>query len=284
MFSNGNETLIASLTTPRVVEAVFSPEATRVALISENGNVLETYVGTFTKNDAGEGSIDGINLPTNVREIGFSDTGEEVYYLEETVSGTAGRAYDVLRQTSRTLFTIPFKDVRVLWGDTSYVYTSPSIHQSGYLYKVTGSTLELIETGRGLTAFAYENGFVVAREKNELFNATAYESSGSTILPYRALPEKCTGDNGATSSVFCAEPLIVPEGEYPDDWYKGVVSFSDTIWHSDVALGSDEFLVDLLAESGRSIDVVAIGNSLDGNYLYFINKNDDTLWMYDLTL
>jgi hypothetical protein len=39
---------------------------------------------------------------------------------------------------------------------------------------------------------------------------------------------------------------------------------------------------DLFAESGRQIDVLKIGIDPLDTYLYFINKNDNTLWIYEI--
>ncbi len=41
---------------------------------------------------------------------------------------------------------------------------------------------------------------------------------------------------------------------------------------------------DLEGESGREIDVSELHIDTDGQYVYFVNKNDGTLWLFDTTL
>ncbi len=64
----------------------------------------------------------------------------------------------------------------------------------------------------------------------------------------------------------------------------GTISFSDALWEVDTKNVISTPLVNLLIESGREIDVSQIGTDPEGKYIWFINKNDDTLWMYDTTI
>lgn len=287
MFSTGNESAFSSVTTPRIVEAVFSPDGNRVALTSENNDGLDVYVSTITRDDQGTVKLDGAALPTNIREVSFSDTGESVYYLEETSAGATGRSYNFARKVTETLFSIPLRDTQVLWRDPVYVYTTPTAEQAGYLYKLTGSTMSFTVLGeKGLMAIPYEEGLVLSTSVEEGLLSTAYEKGYAYTMPIGMFPDKCVDDPKATSTLYCAAPLEFESlsAAYPDDWYKGIVSFVDALWKIDVTKSEAVLVSDLLAESGRAIDVMEMGASEHGDYLYFINKNDDTLWMYDLTL
>jgi len=104
------------------------------------------------------------------------------------------------------------------------------------------------------------------------------------LSPVRLFLEKCTNNPTATSSLYCAAPRIIPFATYPDDWYKGVVSFVDSLWFVDFTGQAGTLLADLLRLSGREIDVSSIYVDESGRFLSFINKNDDTLWLYDLSL
>ena len=70
--------------------------------------------------------------------------------------------------------------------------------------------------------------------------------------------------------------------EFPDNWYKGLISFSDKLYKIDLEKSLAAQLVSPEQETGRELDVIDMNISQEGKVLYFINKNDNTLWMYEI--
>ena len=93
------------------------------------------------------------------------------------------------------------------------------------------------------------------------------------------MAEKCVWLEEKNPTVYCAIPIKLPNGNYPDVWYKGVVSTEDIIEKID--LNNDIYynVVNLSSESGEKIDVVDIDISPDETHLIFRNKIDGYLWM-----
>ena len=77
-------------------------------------------------------------------------------------------------------------------------------------------------------------------------------------------------------------PRSVDNGEYPDSWYQGVVSFNDKIWKVDINTNSSELIFDFQTESGKDFDVIEPFLSDDDEYLFFINKKDLSFWSLSL--
>ncbi len=153
----------------------------------------------------------------------------------------------------------------------------------GHLYRVGSSTLHYMTQGKeGLIAIPYSGGMVVTYNMNDTvvsktLGDTSYE------LPIVLVREKCAADPTASSTLYCAAPSGGMKGIFPDDWYKGEVSFTDILWKIDMEEQSATVLSNFLSESGREIDVSQIGMDANGIYIYFINKNDGTLWLFDTT-
>ena len=82
--------------------------------------------------------------------------------------------------------------------------------------------------------------------------------------------------------VLCAVPSSLPSGEYPDDWYQGLVGFSDDIWKIDTATGSVSELFSLKNYTTESIDAVRLFTDPTEAFLFFINKRDGALWALKL--
>ena len=159
--SSGQESLAGGTTIPQAVGAVFSPSGNRLAITAEKKDSHEITVGTITRNDAGEGVLDGIRLPENTHDVAFDNSGEKLWYLKETNAGTEGHEFDIPKQSDRTLFSIPLKDVRALWGKDTYIYTTPSVAQTGYIYKVDNGSLQYLrEGGLGLMGIEYRGGLI----------------------------------------------------------------------------------------------------------------------------
>ena len=82
--------------------------------------------------------------------------------------------------------------------------------------------------------------------------------------------------------IYCGIPVEIPSAVYPDTWYQGLVSFSDNLWSIDTADGTTDLLVQLPGEAKQTIDVIEPKLSPSENLLIFINKNDLTLWSFEL--
>jgi hypothetical protein len=81
--------------------------------------------------------------------------------------------------------------------------------------------------------------------------------------------------------VVCGVPSYFPEANYPDDWYKGVISFNDEIWIYDVNNFAKE-KVNISQRDKVALDIINPQLSEDDNFLLFQNKKDLSLWILDL--
>jgi hypothetical protein len=107
--------------------------------------------------------------------------------------------------------------------------------------------------------------------------------SGTTVeLKTFGLADKCVWSKSKDVAVICAVPNSIPLGLYPDDWYKGKISTTDTVRKIDYVNGIQTNISDLSADSNEKIDVVNPQVSKDDSYLIFRNKIDGYLWMLNL--
>jgi hypothetical protein len=99
---------------------------------------------------------------------------------------------------------------------------------------------------------------------------------------FKTLSDKCIWSNLRKNEIYCAVPTEIPNAMYPDDWYRGNVSFVDQIWHLDTNTGEVHLLANLLTLSSKLIDATDLTLDPKEDNLYFINKRDLTLWALDL--
>ena len=94
------------------------------------------------------------------------------------------------------------------------------------------------------------------------------------------LLEKCVWSRKNLTIFFCAISSSVGPNE-PESWYQGITHFSDQIWRFD----SENPFTDLLADPkdfNVSIDATNLELSPNEDYLFFINKDDLSLWALKL--
>lgn len=276
----GEEKLVSGTTIPGTREAVFSSDGSYVAITMQEGNTEKTLVGTL---DTGT-QFKGVSLPVGATEIAFGNATGTVHYMVKETSGTVGYSYKIASDTSSRVFSLPLRDIHVLWGDSLYVYTTPTAQQEGYLYKVVQNDLVYVTSGaRGLTALTSKDTALVTSSNGTEVTTSRIEHGFKDIpQPFPLIPEKCVVTSRAT---YCAIPKENLDAQsFPDAWYKGTVSYTDSLWEIYVTDGGATMVVDFLAESGRAIDVSTIGANMSGALIYFINKNDNTLWEFDTTL
>ena len=103
-----------------------------------------------------------------------------------------------------------------------------------------------------------------------------------TDLPLWALTEKCIWSEKNSSIIYCGVSSFIPRGDDLDAWYKGLTSFSDSVWMIDIETQTATVLVDPTEKAGEEFDLIKPVLSPDEEYLLFINKRDSTLWQLKL--
>jgi hypothetical protein len=68
----------------------------------------------------------------------------------------------------------------------------------------------------------------------------------------------------------------------PDLWYQGISHYSDRIWRFDVDTDYADVAVDPKKDFNIDIDAEKLFLSPSEDYLFFINKNDLSLWALKL--
>ena len=77
---------------------------------------------------------------------------------------------------------------------------------------------------------------------------------------------------------YCAAPREALLGTEPDNWYKGLSSYSDNIYK--ISVNSDT--VELVYSPIDQVDVDSIVLSEDNSFLFYKNRNNDSLWAVPL--
>lgn len=285
----GEETRISNTTigTGEVSHASFSADGVLVALRTKNDRQAEPLtIGTLNRLTQSLTTTQTAESVIDFKVLSSST----VVYSHETTRGLESSTYTVPTKKVTALFTAPFYAATIAWGSTTadahLLYTKPTYALEGYAYQARGGVLSrLPQSGFGLTTFVTPRYIVSTSQinykpKTEIYTTASGKRYSSPLI---LLPEKCVPSFKNPAIFWCAEEenLKLPM-DFPDSWYQGAISFSDSLWEINPEDYSSNMLVDMTEKSGRSIDAISMSVGESETALYFINKNDNTLWMYEL--
>ena len=240
-----DERKFSSTVIPKVYEAFFGNKGGSVIMryLKADNKTIETFLGALPKEYLGADSIGtsevkGSFLPENITDISISPDTSKVFYLFNTGDTVAGVTASLQTSTKVQIFSSPFTEWLSLWPNDKVVTltTKPSAYALGFAYSTNPNKKDfskILGGIAGLTTLTSPDGkMVLYGDKNLSLNILSLDTRNTYSAGVKTLPEKCVW--ATTSDVlYCAVPKYIDNGNYPDSWYQGEVSFSDVIWKID---------------------------------------------------
>jgi hypothetical protein len=288
---------------PRVVEAFFDDTATNIVMRYLKDDAIQTYIAKlkFAKIDPKltkeerdaipkTAEVSGDFLPENIKTVAISSDRKNLFFMSPTPGGVTASTYAFATKAKKQIFTSPLTEWIANWGGTKIdLTTKSSASVAGYSYSLpsaSGTLSKNIGGINGLTTLLSPDG------KKLLYSSSANNTLSTFILDLAtgkttsispsALPEKCVWTKDV-KAIYCAAPVKAVSAVYPDDWYKGKVSFDDALWKIDMRDMSGNIIYDFISKNKAYIDVTNLTLNSAENYLGFINKKDGVLWGFDLS-
>jgi len=280
---SGEEQRLSGTTVVQARDAHISRDGNTVAIVSYTNTKLKNM--TIFILDRENNSLTEV-ISDVVQDFHLSNN--LLYYTVATSDGLEAYAYKLDTLIREVVFSLPFNEATVQWGDTikgpHYVYPKASYALQGFLYVVEAGKLNRLPLeGFGFSALVSKEGVLFTKITDHLPMSYYYDRKTKEIknLNLAALPEKCLLVEN-TESIICPHSQTTTLSyQMPDLWYQGVFSFVDSLQHINSATLSNFTLVDILAESGREVDIVKLSYDADFDGFFFTNKNDSSLWMYE---
>lgn len=284
-FRLGERTLerITNLTLPGIQEAVWASDGSRAFLRFISAELGTDRVETYALSATGG---EGYFLEPNLSDVVVTGTSSVLSVLPST-NGAMGTRASLAGTNAATVFSTSLSALKVFRAGTSYAaVTKPSALLPGYAFSISRageftrilgplSGLSLLPSPSGTRyLYSYKDGGSV---RLALFDSTTNEA---VALPVATLAEKCVWTSDS-SIAYCAVPRSIT-GTLPDDWYLGVRSTSDRVWKIDMAGRVAALVFDPSVLADTDIDAVALTLDPKDDALVFTNRNDGSLWLYDI--
>lgn len=289
---------MSNTTLPKIYESYWNKNLTTVILryLKEGADQVVSFyaelrpVASSSESFATPFEIKGKYLSPTIDKIAVSPSGDKIFTWNIESGRGIGYTSSFDEKTRVKILDVPFTQAVIDWpeSNTITIYPNPFSSASGFLYSVDAKNGEMRKVMGGVRGLSAK----MSRDAKQVL----YSAGGQTIITrlfnikdasvkdiiFKTLADKCIWSTLRKNEAYCAVPTEIPAGTYPDDWYKGTVSFVDKIWHLDTTTGEVHLLGDLLSLSNQLIDATQLTLDPKENYLYFINKRDLSLWSLDL--
>ncbi|MDP3996563.1 MAG: hypothetical protein Q8P86_02625 [bacterium] len=283
---------ISNKTIPKVYEALWKNDGSEVILryLDESERII-SFHAEISDELPEEETLQGTFLPQGIPHIAVSPDSSSIFYISPNSGGSTGITADFDGGGRSQIWSSPLREWLPSWASLSTValFSKPGFAVAGSLFFVNnqnGAVRNILNDVSGLTALPNPDGTLIllsSGDRTGLSTSVLTVSDGKTEnFLTTTMPEKCVWSREETSTVYCAVPITLPQAAYPDEWYKGKVSFLDDIWKIDVETGLSEFVANLKSESGEEIDAIELKLSPNEDYLIFTNKKDLSLWSLKL--
>ncbi len=305
-----SETRIVNETRSRLSEAQWGNNGKSVAiryLDETDGSVIKTHIlnisgsavtsfarGTSTESTSSDFlKTEEVFLPDYIPFMATAEDGtDKLFYLENGSTAGTGSMTNFKNTGTASIFSSSFTEWLPQFPSQKLVTltTKPSANVQGYLFFLdtkTKALTKVLSGINGLTTLTSHNG------ANVLYSETKEGAPGLSVydvlkketrtLALQTLPEKCVWGTKNITIVYCAIPQNPPRATYPDQWYQGLLSFSDAVWKIDTKTGSTEKVFAPADFGAQSLDMINLMISSDDSSLLFINKVTSTPWVYRIT-
>jgi len=282
--TTGAENRISATTIAGAQTAEFSEDGRYVMIQSGFGPQKEFVVGEI---NLGSSTLSNTKLAEPITS--FSSTKDNRFlYSIQTAASTIGKVFNPTEFTNETLFTLPFREASIEWGDdlsdSHYAYPKTTRHLESFLFRVkNGVVTRMPVDGYGMSALGNDNYILYSKQVNNEYQSYYLDTNSGqeTIAPLTQIPEKCVMSEEEFPITICANTEYESTSLLPDSWYKGEVSTADSLWEISPDGMSARFLISPELTSGRLLNITQLQITDDKSHVYFTNQSDQTLWVYE---
>ncbi len=286
---------VTNTTLPDISHSYWANNGAAVILQSVRANnTINTYSAKFVSTNissttrVSEIGLQGSFLPSGIGALAVSPSTSKIFYLVPQSGGVNGFVANPDGTKAAKIFSAPLTEWLVSWPQESTIVltTKPSSNVPGHSYALnakTGSITEILGNIAGLTVLANPAVTKIAySDANNALNILSPKDNATTAIALSTLAEKCVWSKKAPTVLYCAVPNSIPAASYPDAWYQGLVSFTDSIYKIDTAAGTTQVISRPFQDFNQSIDATNLSLSANEDYLLFTNKKDYTLWSLNI--
>ncbi len=284
-----NTTRILHTTIPNVQESIFTDSGRGVIrrYLDKENNIVSIYNPITPSKDYAEENPTGIYLADNINYLSVNIDGDTIFYIVSSANGAEGFLSSPRGEEPKKIWSSWVRKWNAQWAGTNNLLLTqkPSSGLGGVAFLINSTKTHeelLLSYVPGLiTNINPSMEYLLYSRANEdnisLFIRDTAKHTDMKI-PLTTLADKCVWSNIRTEIVYCFVPKNIQNGIYPDQWYQGLIHFSDKLWKINAITGESELLLSSEEEYNTVVDAENPQISESEKYIFFTNKKDQTLW------
>ena len=286
---------ISNTTIPKIYEAVWVQNGDGVIarFLKDGSDEIQTfYAGLKPSATSTEQKlVDGTFLASGINALAVSPTQDRIFYLVKAGQETFGTRASPNGTLKAQLWSSSAHEWLVSWKEsrTITLTTKPSADVPGYLYfldATSGAFRKILSGINGLTTLHNSAlSFILYSETiPSSFTLKLLDTQKQKVseIGVATLPEKCAWGPVDKTALFCGVPDNISSGQYPDAWYQGQTSFTDSVWKINIKTGETRMILSPQTVAQQTMDIINPMLNSKEEYLLFMNKKDLSLWVLDL--
>jgi hypothetical protein len=283
---------ISNTTIQKVYNAIFSSNKDLFlsqTMVFDNEQIKTTFNKIVTSTST-EPTLAQNDISTAVNDFTYNKkTNGLVFSIKQSgISSIYTSNFD--KSNQKLITTLYFSDFLIdpISATEILLTTKASQTALGYSYilnTTTGILTKILGDIPGLlTKVSSDKKYYVysrsdfSRPSFHILNTATKQDSLATI---DTLPEKCVFSQTNIDELYCFGALIYKSGQYPDDWYKGKIFNTESLYKINLATNT-VFLVYNFESDNLAFDVINPQLTFNDGFIVFENKYDLTLWSIDL--
>ncbi len=273
---------ISNTTIPQLYTAKFTENGSGfITQYIKDDSSLETLYGKIISTST-EQTVTGTILSKKIMSFDVSPNGKTVFTLETTQNGSEGYISTPSGTNKKLIWTSPLRELIPQYTSDTHIGLQTKPHSSAYgiLFDVDTNTSAkkiLVSNHKNLTTLPYINkNYILYSNTTGLFTVNTTTGVSEELSP-STFAEKCVWAH-TKAFIYCAVPQTTLNSNSLYAWYKGEVSYSDTVWEYDIEKNTARELVNPVDVDGRVVDISSISINKSDTLLLIQSKIDGSLW------
>lgn len=274
---------ITNISIPNLITSIWSFDKSQAINIYEDNGRVKKAIFNISAQKA-------IELNSNIKFINFSPNKNKIAYqfVDERLGINKISIADSNDTNWQTIFNIRIDNAKIYWPSENLlaITTPPSglIKGSALIKKIDDSQsglIKLITDAYGLTIKYSDDGAKLIFSQTDQYghNPSIYllkDGNFSENLNISTISDKCAFSKN--NNLYCAVPEVINGSLIlPDDFYKGLTSFSDTLKKIDLINNRTSTIFNP-KDFNKDFNMSDLTVSPNEDYLVFINKKDGLLY------
>jgi len=283
---------ISNATIQKIYNTLFSTNKNQFVyqnLTFDNEKIITSFAKLVFSTSTGV-VLEKNTISSAVTDFVYNKNSNKLVYSVKQDGVSAIYTSNLDRTNEKLVTTVPFTEFILdpLTSTEVVLTTKASQTIPGYAYilnTTTGSLNKILGNIPGLLVkvspdkkFYLYSQSEQTRPSIRSYNTSTQKTNLGTI---DTIPEKCVFSQKDTNEVYCFGSLVYQSAQYPDDWYKGKVFNSDSLFKINLANNFISVIYSFEADK-LTFDVINPQLTTNDSFMVFQSKYDLTLWSLDL--